>query len=103
MKKTVKNLVNKGNNLLLVAGVSFSNMTNAAGSSADDVFQPLNEKGSDIAIQLVNAAAILSLIAIVGFGIAVMFGKISKVWGLSILAGCTIIFSASTISSYLMG
>lgn len=102
MKKTVKNLVNKGNNLLLVAGVSFSNITNAA-SSDEDVFNPVIEKGSGIAVQLVNAAAVLSLIAIVGFGIAVMFGKISKVWGLSILAGCTIIFSASTISSYLLG
>ena len=77
-------------------------LSNSVLADADDVFKPLNEKTDELVSQITTWAASISLLCIVAFGALTMTGKIAKVWGVSICAGCLIILLGSGISSFLL-
>lgn len=80
-------------------------MTKLAYATDDDPFSPAAEKLTLIQEYFIdsNIVIILATLVIMVFGIAIMLGKISKVWGFSIIGGGIIFGGASFFAKLFFG
>lgn len=71
--------------------------------AGDDPFEGSTDKVNDVIDKLLPLIAGICTLAIMGFGVAMMLGKISQKWGLGICGGCLIVGGAAGFASYFMG
>lgn len=95
--KTVKNLWLK---MGVFASMGMANT--ALANDAEDVFESVIEKTTDVGDQVALWGSAVSILAIVCVGLLAMFGNFPKKWAVNVAVGSTVILLGSNIANFLM-